>query len=327
MNTAVLHRFLVLGIAIGMPLLGAAPREVHFELVPNYFPAQPDGQPYGPMHGGVAVDRGGNVYMSTDTPRGILEFNRDGKYVKCFGPKNIHGLFLRRERDGEYLYCARPDFNEVEKIKTDGTVIWQMGYPEKSGIYANKGEFHPTNVVAAPDGSIFVADGYGKKWIHKYDANRNYIKSFGGPGSKTPAEEGKFNTCHGLTVDTRGRTPMLFVCNRESGRVEYWDMDGNFVKVLQSGLRMPAAAQIHGDYVVIGELQGCITVLDKNNDIVAKVGDNPDASHRANYGLPPAEWKDGFVNSPHGISFDNQGNIIVAEWSQYGRPNKFALKK
>jgi hypothetical protein len=309
------------------PLLGLAQGSAKFEFVPNYFPAQPGGQPIGAAHGGVAVDHAGNVYISTDTERGILVFGSKGNFVKSIGPTQIHGLFLNRERSGEFLYCACPNFNEVEKLKLDGTVVWKLGFPEKSGIYANAGEFHPTNVVAAPDGSIFVADGYGKHWIHKYDANLNYIKSFGGPGTITPAEEGKFNTCHGLTVDTRGPKPLLFVCNRESGRVEYWDLDGNFVKVLVRDLRMPAAVQIRGDYVAIAELQGRVTVLGKNNEIVAQLGDNPNTGQRANYDLAPTAWTDGIFNSPHGISFDRSGNILVSEWSHYGRFSKFAVKR
>ena len=328
MKVFALRRFLFLGAALfALPLLGLAPGPPKFEVVPNYFPAQPGDLPIGAAHGGVAVDRAGNVYVSTDTDRGILVFDASGKFQRSFGPTQIHGLFLRRERDGEYLYCARPNFNEVEKLKLDGTEVWKMGYPKESGIYANAGEFHPTNVVATPDGSIFVADGYGKKWIHKYDANRKYVKSFGGPGKVTPAEEGKFNTCHGLTVDTRGPKPMLFVCNRESGRVEHWDTDGNFVGVLVRDLRMPACVQIRGDYAAIAELQGRVTVLDKDNKIVAQLGDNPDEKQRANYGLDPSAWTVGIFNSPHGISFDRSGNIVVSEWSQFGRISKFELKR
>ena len=328
MKTRPLHRFLFLGaVFVTLPLLGLTPSAPKFEVVPGYFPAQPGNLPIGPTHGGVAVDRAGNVYMSTDTARGILVFGPSGKFLRSFGPTQIHGLFLRRERDGEYLYCARPNFNECEKLRLDGTEVWKLGYPEKSGIYANAGEFHPTNVVATPDGSIFVADGYGKKWIHKYDAQRNYVKSFGGPGSVTPAEEGKFNTCHGLTVDTRGPKPLLFVCNRESGRVEQWDTDGNFVKVLVRDLRMPAAVQIRGDYAAIAELRGRVTVLDKDNKIVAQIGDNPDEKQRANYALDPSAWTEGICNSPHGISFDGSGNIVVSDWSQFGRLTKFASKR
>jgi hypothetical protein len=321
------NRFLFLiTLCVITPLLGFAPLERIFSSVPNHFPAQPDSKLLGPTHGGAAIDRAGNVYVSTDTPRGILVFGPDGKYKRCFGPGQIHGLHLQRERDGEYLYAARPSFHEVLKIKTDGTVAWTMGYPEASGIYTKAEEFSPTNMVALPDGTIFVADGYGKNYIHKYDRDRKYLKSFGGPGGN-PAEEGKFNRCHGLAADTRGKKPLLFVCNRESGRVEHWDTDGNFVKVLQRNLRMPAAAHVAGDYAAIAELQGRVTILGKDNSIVAQVGDNPDTSQRANFGLEPVKWTEGVCNSPHAVAFDRAGNLVVAEWSQFGRVLLFTVKR
>ena len=297
-----------------------------FTCVPNYFPAQPDNQLLGPTHGGAAIDRAGNVYVSTDTPRGILVFGPDGKYLRCFGPSMIHGLHIQRERGGEFLYAARPTFHEVTKIKTDGTVVWTMGYPQESGVYTKAEEFNPTNMVALPDGTIYVADGYGKNYIHKYDRNRKYLKSFGGQGA-SPAEEGKFNRCHGLAADTRGPKPMLVVCNRESGRVEHWDADGNFVKVLQRDLRMPAAAHVAGNYVAIAELQGRVTILGKDNQIAAQVGDNTDASQRANFGLEAEKWTDGVCNSPHAVSFDRAGNLVVAEWSKFGRVQKFTVSR
>ena len=120
---------------------------------------------------------------------------------------------------------------------------------------------------------------------------------------------------------------MLIVCNRESGRVEQWDTDGKLVQVLQRNLRMPAAANVAGDYVAIAELQGRVTILGKDNKIVAQLGDNPDVSQRANYGLEPAKWTDGICNSPHGIAFDRAGNVVVSEWSQFGRVLLFAVKR
>ena len=98
--------FLLISLCLIAPVL--AKREVKFSNVPNYFPAQPDNQSLGPAHGGAATDRAGNIYVSTDTPRGILVFSRDGKYLRNFGPSMIHGLFLQREAGGEYLYAARP---------------------------------------------------------------------------------------------------------------------------------------------------------------------------------------------------------------------------
>jgi len=308
-------------------LAALAQGALKFTVVPNHFPAQPGEQLLGPTHGGIAVDRAGNVYMSTDTPRGIVVFAPDGKFMRAFGPTQIHGLQLVAERDGEYLYAARPNFHEVTKIKTDGTVAWTLGFPEAAGLYANANEYRPTNVVATPDGSIFAADGYGKNYIHKYDKDRKYVKSFGGQGAAPVAEDGKFNRCHGLAVDTRGAKPLLFVCNRESGRVEHWDTDGNFVKVLQRDLRMPAGADVRGDYAVIAELRGRVTVLGKDNSIVAQIGDQPDNAKRANFGLDPAMWVDAIVNSPHAAAFDQDDNVIVAEWSKFGRVLKFLKGK
>jgi peptidylamidoglycolate lyase len=308
------------------PLQVRAQPGLRFSCVPGYFPAQPDNQPLGPVHGGAAVDRLGNVYISTDTPRGILVFGPDGRYLRHFGPTLVHGLYLSREPDGEYLYAARPTAHEVLKIKIDGTVAWTMGYPEASGVYSKADEYNPTNIVALPDGTIFVADGYGKNYVHRFDRDRKYVKSFGGPGGN-PAEEGRFNRCHGLAVDARGPKPLLIVCNRESGRVEQWDTDGNLVKVLQRNLRMPAAADVAGDYLAIAELQGRVTILGKDNHIAAQLGDNPMVAQRANFGLEPAMWTEGVCNSPHGVAFDRAGNVIVSEWSKFGRVLKFAVER
>ena len=156
-------------------------------------------------------------------------------------------------------------------------------------------------------------------FVLKFDENRKFVKAFGGPG----AEQGKFNTCHGIGLDTRHDKPLLLVCNRNNNRVEHWDLDGNFVKVIKDGLRMPAAVHIRGQYAVFPELQGRVTVLDKDGEIAAQVGDNPNASQRANYGLPPDQWKEGICNSPHGASMDKNGNLIVSEWSQFGHLHKF----
>jgi hypothetical protein len=109
--------------------------------------------------------------------------------------------------------------------------------------------------------------------------------------------------------------------------VEYWDLEGNFVKVIQKDLRMPAAVHIRGDYAVFPELQGRVTVLDKEGNIAAQVGDNPVKEQRANFGLAEDQWKDGICNSPHGASIDKDGNLIVAEWSQFGHLHKFVLTK
>jgi DNA-binding beta-propeller fold protein YncE len=295
--------------------------ELQYNIAPHSFAEHPGGQPLGPCHGGAVIDRAGNIYVSTDTPRGIIVFSPAGEFLKACGPTRVHGLEIRQENGREYIYAARPSDHQVVKLDLDGQEQWSIEYPQESGLFKEAKGFNPCAVTVGPDGSIFVADGYGSNYVLKFDKNRKFVKAFGGPGE----EEGKFKTCHGIALDTRQGRPLLFVCNRNNNRVEYWDLDGNFVKVIQKDLRMPAAVHIRGRYAVIPELQGRVTVLDEKGDIVAQVGDNPNEKQRANFGLPQDQWKDGICNSPHGASIDKDGNLIVSEWSQFGHLHKFAL--
>jgi DNA-binding beta-propeller fold protein YncE len=308
-------------IAIASSLAQA--KDLKFAISPNFFDETPGGQPLGACHGGVVIDKAGNMYVSTDTERGMVIFSPSGKFLRTAGPPRIHGLELRKEKGEEYIYAARPTDHEVVKLKLNGERVWTITYPTEAGIYKNADGFKPCAVTVGPDGSIFVADGYGANYILKFDKNLKFVKAFGGPG----ADEGKFNTCHGIALDTRLTKPLLLVCNRNNNRVEYWDLDGNFVRVIQKGLRMPAAVQIRGNYAVFPELQGRVTVLDKQGNIVAQVGDNPNEKQRANYGLPQDQWTVGICNSPHGASIDKSGNLIVSEWSKFGHLHKFAAMK
>ena len=297
--------------------------ELKYSIVPNFFEDKPDKQQLGPCHGGTVIDKAGNIYVTTDTPRGIVVFSPQGKFLRAVGPTRIHGLELREENGVEYIYGARPSVHEVVKLKLDGEQVWAIHFPEEAGIYKDEKGFNPCAVTVAPDGSIFVADGYGANYVLKFDKDRKFVKAFGGPGEA----EGKFKTCHGIALDTRGEKPLLFVCNRNNNRVEYWDLDGNFVRVIQKDLRMPAAVHIRGDYALVPELQGRVTVLNKDGSIAAQLGDNPNEKQRANFGLPQDQWTDGICNSPHGASIDQDGNLIVAEWSQFGHLHKFTRVK
>ena len=297
--------------------------ELKYSIVPNFFEQTPGGQPLGPCHGGAVIDKAGNIYVTTDTSRGIAVFSANGKFLRAVGPTRIHGLEIREENGAEYIYAARHADHEVVKLKLTGEQEWALQYPAEAGIYKDAKGFNPCAVTVAPDGSIWIADGYGSNYLLKFDKDRKFVKAFGGRGE----QEGKFNTCHGIAFDPRHDKPLLLVCNRNNNRVEHWDLDGNFVRVIQKGLRMPAAVHIRGEYAVIPELQGRVTVLDKSGQIVAQLGDNPDEKQRANFALPAEQWKDGICNSPHGASMDKDSNIIVSEWSKFGHLHKYVRER
>jgi hypothetical protein len=297
--------------------------ELKYSIVPNFFEAKPDYQQLGPCHGGLVIDKAGNIYVTTDTKRGMVVYSPEGKYLRAVGPTRLHAAELREENGVEYIYGARPSDHEVVKLKLSGEQEWAIPFPPEAGIYKEAKGFNPCAVTLGPDGSIFVADGYGANYVLKFDKDRKFVKAFGGPGEA----EGKFKTCHGIALDARQGKPLLFICNRNNNRVEHWDLDGNFVKVIQNDLRMPAAVHIRGDYALVPELQGRVTVLNKDGSIAAQLGNNPNEKQRANFGLPQDQWADGVCNSPHGGSIDKDGNLLVTEWSQFGHLHKFARVK
>jgi DNA-binding beta-propeller fold protein YncE len=177
------HLFRSLLTALALTTVTAFAGELKYQIVPNYFDENPEGKQLGPCHGGAVIDRKGNIYVTTDTARGIIVYSAKGKFLRSFGPTRIHGLEIRREKGTEYIYAARPSDHEVIKLKLDGEQVWSIKYPHESGLYKDANGFKPCAVTAGPDGSIYVADGYGSNHILKFDQNQKFVKAFGGAGA------------------------------------------------------------------------------------------------------------------------------------------------
>jgi hypothetical protein len=126
----------------------AVAAELKFTVVPDFFEKTPGGQPLGPCHGGAVIDKAGNIYVTTDTPRGIMVFSPEGKFVRSFGPEKVHALEMRDENGAEVIYAARPTAHEVIKLKLDGTQEWSIKYPEESKVCENANGFNPCAVTA-----------------------------------------------------------------------------------------------------------------------------------------------------------------------------------
>ena len=97
--------------------------ELKYSFTPGCFEQNPDNKPLGPCHGGVVIDKAGNIYVTTDTERGIVVFSPKGKFLRAFSPTRIHGLEWRREKGVEYIYGARPTDHEVVKLTLDGEQV------------------------------------------------------------------------------------------------------------------------------------------------------------------------------------------------------------
>jgi hypothetical protein len=172
--------------------------------------------------------------------------------------------------------------------------------------------------VPGPDGSIFIANGYGDSRIFRFGKNGEYRASYGGKGTA----DGMFDCSHGLAVDTRYDQPLLLVCDRENRRLCHIDFDGKFVRNLTLHLRRPCQVSFHGDYALVSELEGRVTILDRDNTPVAFLGDNPQKAQWANYQLQPGEIAPVFFSAAHGCHIDSQANIYVSDWNHVGRVTK-----
>jgi hypothetical protein len=100
-------------------------------------------------------------------------------------------------------------------------------------------------------------------------------------------------------------------------------LEGDFLGVVAKDLLMPAAIAIHGNYAVVGEIRGEVSILDKAGTVVTRLGVNTTPQEVGNNKTAPAVWRPGIVTAPHGVAFNSQGDIFVAEYSTFGRVHRF----
>jgi len=286
----------------------------------------PDGMSFGNTHGCVVVDSKGRVYMNTDTENAVIVFEADGTFVKSWGKQlagGLHGMCLVKEGDAEFLYLAHTGRHEVLKSTLDGEILLALSWPEEAKVYENAGQYAPTSVAVAADGTLYVADGYGRSYIHQYDRERKYARTFGGPGT----ELGQLRTPHGIWIDASGEEPVLLVADRENQRVQSFSLDGKPLGIVVNEVRRPCSVHQAGDRTVIADLAGRITVLDRKLKILGQLGDNPDPNRRAQNGVPRDQWKDGEFLSPHNAHLAPNGDLYVLDWNYLGRITKLVRLK
>jgi len=306
--------------------LAAAAPPLPFHAVAGW-PALPAGRSQiGNMHGDVAVSSAGEVYISVQDPAaGVQVVAADGAFMRNLpgAPADLHGFVIHRDADGEFLYGVRLREQAVVKMALDGKIVMTIpssAFPEALKVRnARSGQLALalTDVVVAPNGDLYVADGYASDVIHRFDRAGKYLTSFG--GKKPPYA---FNTLHKLAIDTRFQPARLIACDRANNRVVHLSLAGDFLGVVADGLLLPAAVVIYRDYAIIGELRGRVTVLDKGGASVEQIGMNTDPGVGGNQ-IAPELWRLGVFGAPHGVAINERGDLFVSEFSAFGRVHRF----
>ncbi len=304
-----------------LPVIGEG--EHQYEVIHDWGEL-PTSHVYGNTHG-VAVDAQGHIHIKHTVGKGatiedaVVVFDADGKFIRSWGKQykgGAHGLHLSREGQEEFFYLCDPKRHLFAKTTLDGKELWRKWAPEQCNGYTMPGEFNPTNIAIAPNGDFYVADGYGKSFIHQYDRDAKYIRSFGGKGKAA----GQTDCPHGLMVDTRGAQPVLVVADRGNHRLQNFSLDGQHLNFVTDELRAPCHFHTHGELMVIPDLDSRVTLFDQNNKMVAQLGDG------GGYAGIRDQTRDHFTPgkfvAPHSAYFDHAGNIFIVEWVEVGRVTK-----
>ena len=292
----------------------------------------------------VAVDAEARVYVIHEGRANLKEhpsifvFDPHGKFIRAFGEQfqgGGHGIEVRTEGKEQFLYvCAYQQVKSFAKLTLKGETVWEKYAPMDSGVYKKdedkvrvkrwgRDAFMPTNFAFLNDGGFLLADGYGSWYIHRFDKEGNWVSKFGGPGKGN----GKFNLPHGIWIDRRpGRPERVVVCDRANHTLQYLTLEGQHLTTLR-GFGFPANIDTYKNLMLVPELHARVTLLNEKNEIVAQLGDDVEGvvkKKTVNRGNAKT-WVNGKFVHPHDACFDNEGNILVAEWVHTGRVSR--LKK
>ncbi len=281
----------------------------------------PEGISYGYTHG-VVVDAEDNVYIHNTSKDAVVVFDKNGNFLTSWGEPfegGAHGMYLSREDGREYLYFADTKRRIVVKTTLDGKELLTLGVPDLPDVYDTPDKYCPTDVAVAPNGDIYVCDGYGQSWIHQYDSKGQYIRSWGGKGSGA----GKLDCSHGIWIDTRKAEPLVYVADRANHRIQIFTLDGEHVSFVTEDIDYPCCFYQFGDEMYIPDLHSRVTILDKNDKLITHLGEDQSAWTKQGYpNLPHSERALGSFISPHAVCVDSSGDLYVVEWVSDGRVTK-----
>ena len=292
-----------------------------YKLNTNWSKLQPSKNPVKDCHEMVQDQKGRIILLTNETKNNVIIYDKSGKLIKAWGHEypGAHGLTLFNENGEDVLFICDNNLHKVFKTTVDGKVLMTLSYPKETGEYEKEEEYVPTETTIAPNGDIYVADGYGKDFIMQYDAKGKLIRHFGGRGD---GDKYLLNA-HGICVDSRDESaPVLIVTSRQQNAFKRYTMEGEYIDTIPLPGAWVCRPVIKGDYLYTAVLQtdsrqneksGFVLILDKNYKVVSNLAGNlpsykgnmPEEMHQTN----------NVFQYPHDVCIDDEENMYVAQWN------------
>ncbi len=244
-------------------------------------------------HNGIAVTGAGELIGFHAGQ--LVTFDPSGQVSSSVraGLAEGHGINLVREGDDEFLWVSDPGFvfevgpddgdgewaqvfgkgvhpesrpPRVVKMTLGGEILAELPIPhrESGSPPGMMGDYCPCGTAVDEErfggsGDIWVADGYGSSLVHRFNKQGNHQLTLTGEEGA-----GRFLCPHALCIDRRGgKTPELYIADRENKRVQVYDLNGRYVRTFGHGfLNSPSGFAVSHDLLVVAELYSRLAVLE-----------------------------------------------------------------
>jgi sugar lactone lactonase YvrE len=186
----------------------------------------PEGTTWDGSTSWITADGEGSILVLVRTAPYFRWFTRDGEFVRAVGEDGLFGTAhsVTIDSDG-FLWVTDSTGHAVYKLSADGEPLLTLGTPGESGDNASRDHFNqPNHVAIAPDGDIYVSDGYVNARVVHFTGSGEFVRIIGGDRGSEP---GQLQVPHGVALDSRGR---ILVNDSDNQRVSVFGSDGNFVE-------------------------------------------------------------------------------------------------
>ena len=169
-----------------------------------------------------ASDGKGTIYLLQRglSAQPVVAINEKGKVLREWG-KGLYQIphSIRIDPQGN-IWTVDAASSRILKFTPQGKVLLDFTVGEQP---KTKSPFNGTADIAfAPDGHLFIADGYGNARVLEYDANGNRLRQWGTQGEGP----GQLNLPHGIAID---KDQIIYVADRENGRIQRFTREGKYL--------------------------------------------------------------------------------------------------